>query len=82
MFLNRVAGFIYKNEGYKLAKFLLKSADILDAFNVHGDYQIAEALFNCLWLRFASLTKWSQLRKALVNIIRYYKLPYWFLKYS
>ena len=37
------AGFIYRDEGSKFAKFLFKSMNGLDAFNLQNDYLIGEA---------------------------------------
>ena len=43
MLVFKAAGFIYRNEGLKLAKSLFKSVTCLDAFELQGDYRIGEA---------------------------------------
>ena len=42
MFVSRTACFIYRDEGSKLAKSVLKCVDYLDAFDLQGDYCIGE----------------------------------------
>ena len=46
MFVDRVACFIYWDEGSQLAKFLFESVAGLDTFDIHGTNTICEAFLS------------------------------------
>ena len=78
MFVSRLSGFIYRDEGSKLCKSFFKSVDCRDALNFQGDYLIGEAFFGGCWLSFAYWDELTKMRKTLINkldiIIHHYYL--------
>ena len=67
MFVCRTAGFIYRDEGSKLAKSLFNSVDCLDAFDLQGDYWIVKAIFGSCWLASALWDECTKMLNALIN---------------
>ena len=67
MLVCKMSGFIYWDEGAKLAKSFFKSVDGLDALDLQYDYLIGKAFFGCCWLGFAYWDKWTKMRKTLIN---------------
>ena len=67
MLVCRAARFIFSDEGTELAKLLLKCVNCLDAFDLQGDYRIAEAFLGRCWLGSALWDKCTKIRNGLIN---------------
>ena len=61
------AGFLYRNEGLKLAKAPFKSVDCFDTFYLQGYYRIGKAFLGGCWLCSALWNKRMKMHKALIN---------------